>query len=395
MKRACLIYGLLTVLAVAIGLLTAVEVQWTELVERDGSQKMIQASRLAREWFLRVDEMKQAKGIAGEGDKHAVYQAMIGDDYTPMTTTLGSLEAKEIAANPDFAAVLVRLLTEAGIDSTGTVGVTLSGSFPSLAVCALAAMQTIGTDAVILSSLGSSTFGANQEYATWLDMEHWLAVYGGCRYTSRLVTLGAENDNGGGLIEEGIDWMQAACERNGVSLYVPETLEESINTKMAILDDADVDLLINIGGNQASLGPGPQALLIPNGLQTTYWPVVDSGLGIVNRLAQRQIPFIHLLGVKDLASQYGIPFGTPASSAPAVDVYMIRRVSIPAVVTSIGIILLMLVILHRVLHELTVHPSEPISEIPFFKKYCTIKGNNIMNYLPTKKHGFHDGRSNV
>ncbi len=57
MKRACLIYGLLTVLAVAIGLLTAVEVHWTELVERDCSQKMIQASRLAREWFLRADEM--------------------------------------------------------------------------------------------------------------------------------------------------------------------------------------------------------------------------------------------------------------------------------------------------------------------------------------------------
>ena len=217
-------------------------------------------------------------------------------------------------------------------------------------------------------------------------MERWLEIYGGCRYSSRLVTFGAENDNGGGLMGEGVDWMLAAAERNGVTLYVPETLEESIDTKVAVLDEAEIDLLINIGGNQASLGAG---------LQTAYRPAVDSGLGIVNRFAQRQIPFIHLLGVRDLAARYGIPYGGPASTARAVDVYMIRRVSTPAVVTAIAIIFMMLVILHRIVRELAEHPSETISEIPFFKKYCTIKGNNIMNYLPTKKHGFHDGRSNV
>ena len=39
---------------------------------------------------------------------------MIGDEYTPITTSLGSEEAKRTTANPDMAALLVQMLTEPG-----------------------------------------------------------------------------------------------------------------------------------------------------------------------------------------------------------------------------------------------------------------------------------------
>lgn len=54
---------------------------------------------------------------------------MIGDEYTPITTSLGSEEAKRTTANPDMAALLVQMLTEAGVKSGDTIGAGLFG-FP-------------------------------------------------------------------------------------------------------------------------------------------------------------------------------------------------------------------------------------------------------------------------
>lgn len=47
---------------------------------------------------------------------------MIGEEYTDITTTLGSIEAKRTAADPDMAALLVRMFSEAGLRSGDRVG---------------------------------------------------------------------------------------------------------------------------------------------------------------------------------------------------------------------------------------------------------------------------------
>ncbi len=280
--------------------------QGKETAKRDEYPEMEKASQLAASWFDLIAELKKSRQIRPDNHSIVRYRALIGDDFSLITTTLGSLEAKEIAANPVFAGLIVRLLKKAEIDSASTVALSLTGSFPSLAIGALAALQTLGVNTFVLSSLGASCYGANQPLATWIDMETWLRKHGNLRFKTNLLTLGAENDNGGGLAEEGRQLLIQAAERNNMPLFIPKNLQTAIEYKTRFLSEKKIQLLINIGGNQAILGSCAHAPVIPTGLHRNWTPCADKKRGVLARLAQNKIPFIHLLNIKELALRYGI-----------------------------------------------------------------------------------------
>ena len=170
-----------------------------------GVKEMREAVELTKEWFTVIDNMKREKSIISDAHSNVPYNYLIGDEWSEITTSLGSLEAKETATNPDFAALIVKLVQDVGIEKGERVGVIFSGSFPSLAITVLAALQTMEIDAFVMSSLGSSTYGANQPAATWIDMEGRLIRDSGMQYSSALVTMGAEGDAGLDLEQEGIN----------------------------------------------------------------------------------------------------------------------------------------------------------------------------------------------
>ncbi len=269
-------------------------------------ESMKEAVELTKSWFSVIDGLKREKGVSSDAFSNVPYNYMIGNEWSEITTTLGSLEAKEIATNPDFSALVVSLLHEAKIKKGDCVGVVLSGSFPSLAVSVFAALQTMEIDAVVMSSLGSSTYGANQPEVTWIDMESRLNRDGGMIYKSSLVSIGAEEDSGKGLSEEGIIKIKNAASRNNVRLYIPATLLESIEKRIEIFKEEEIDLLINIGGNQAALGACSHSSGIPNGLNTKIDGCYDENRGLIVRMNESGVPFINMLDIKNLASQYGI-----------------------------------------------------------------------------------------
>jgi poly-gamma-glutamate system protein len=269
-------------------------------------EEMKEASNLAQQWFDIIKEVKDKKQIVSDAHSNVPNSALIGDDWSEITTTLGSLEAKETSTNPDFAALVVRWLHEATIKQGDKVGVVLSGSFPSISISVMAALQTMKIDAVVTSSLGASTFGANQEAATWIDMEHWLELYGGLSFHSELVSMGAGQDNGNGLTENGKSLLRLAAERNHIELYEPANIIESIEKKKTIFIDNEISLLINIGGNMTSLGACSHSLSIPNGLNYTMTACQDEDRGVIVSLNELGIPFIQFLNIKELAGKYGI-----------------------------------------------------------------------------------------
>ncbi len=295
-------------LVAAIGF-TLTETLWKKCEQRHDASTMRLAAGLAREWFERVGSEKEKRGIVTDAKTGTRYSYMLGDDWSSITTTLGALEAKEIAADPDFAALVAMWLGEAGLDSTDRVGVMLSGSFPSLAISTFAALRTLGMDAVVVSSLGSSCYGANQPRATWIDIESWLAEDPDFGFRSSMVTMGAEGDAGGGLSDEGIEVMRSAAVRNGVKLYLPESLEESIAAKTELFERREVSLVINIGGNQASMGGCPHSTVIPNGFNRSLSVCGHRDRGVISRLADKGMPYIHLLNIRDLANRYRISSG--------------------------------------------------------------------------------------
>jgi poly-gamma-glutamate system protein len=298
-----------TLLAVFVLALVAYFVvdRWCIVYEdREDIPQMQQASALAERWFHIVAVKKQEIGIY-QRKNHTEYDALLGEEYSDITTTLGSVEAKTSAANPLFAAVLVRMLDDAGIDSTKTIGITLSGSFPSLSIATLAAVQTVGAKAVIFSSLGASSYGANQPKATWIDIEHWLREQGGLKLKSKYVTYGGECDTGGGISDEGRAMLKQAVARNHANLFVPSSFDDAIDKRTTVFRENHIRLLINIGGNQTSLGSCSHSTTIPNGYHQILRSCMDHDRGILVRMSEYGVPVIHLLYIKDLASKYGLP----------------------------------------------------------------------------------------
>jgi poly-gamma-glutamate system protein len=261
---------------------------------------------LTKKWFSVIEQLKKEKGIISDAMSNIPYKYMMGNEWSEITTTMGSLDAKETSANPDFSALIIRLLHESKIKKGDKVGVVLSGSFPSLAISVLAALQTMEVEAVVMSSIGASTYGANQPEATWVDMESVLIESAGLRYRSKLVTIGAGEDSGTGLSDEGLIKIRMAAERNKINLYIPASLKESIDKRVNIFNEEKISILINIGGNQTALGNCPHSTLIPNGLHTGINKCSDENRGLIARMNELGVPYINLLDIKDLASQYGM-----------------------------------------------------------------------------------------
>jgi poly-gamma-glutamate system protein len=301
---------------------------------------MNESVELTKKWYSVIEQVKKEKGITSDALSNIPYRFMIGDEWSEITTTLGSLEAKEISTNPDFSALIVRLLHEAGITKDNKVGVILSGSFPSLAVSVLAALQTMEIDATVMSSVGASTYGANQPEATWIDMETELRDLGGLRYKSTLVSIGAENDSGAGLSEEGLTKIRNAASRNNIKLFIPGSLKESIEKRVQIYKDQKISILINIGGNQTALGDCPHSLSIPNGLHIESKSCSDENRGLIMRMSELGVPFINMLSIKDLAGQYGIDVSPGISYSRSSYLYSETKTNKPVlgIVLAIGLI---------------------------------------------------------
>lgn len=309
-------------------------------------ETMTESVELTRRMFKVVEGLKSERNIVSDARSTVPYSFMIGDEWTEITTTLGSLEAKEISTNPDFSALVVRLLHEAGISRGDKVGIVLSGSFPSLAISALSAIQTMGVEAFVMSSPGASTYGANQPDATWSDMESALKREG-LHFNTVLVSIGAGDDAGKGLSEEGLAIIRNVAYRNKIDLYIPVTLKESIDRRVEIFTKEDISLLINIGGNETALGGCSHSLGIPNGLHSKLSVCNDDNRGLIARMNELGVPFINMLDVKDLASRYGIDVSPGTNYSEATGLYNTTTTNKPALGAILMLCLLPILLLRK------------------------------------------------
>jgi hypothetical protein len=106
--------------------------------------------------------------------------------------------------------------------------------------------------------------------------------------------------------------MLDAMQRNGVRVMQAETLLDAVKQRVALYDDAartrkrPIRLYVNVGGGLASLGGTQNARLIPAGLNQRLTARNYPNRGVINILAERGIPILHLLEVEKLAREFGI-----------------------------------------------------------------------------------------
>ena len=307
-------------------------------------EKCIRAVELTKKWFKIIENEKEKLGIKNNFPQ-LKYGALIGDEYTEFTTTLGSIEAKELSTNPNFAGVILEKLVSLDVGPDSKIGLTISGSFPSLAISVLAAAQVIGCKVVLISSVGASMFGANQLDATWLDYERWLREKGEMNYRSSIVTFGGEGDNGEGMLEEGRNAIIASARKNDIEFYQPKNLLESITHKTKILLEENINVFINIGGNQASVGNCLDNTKIPNGLLVKYLSCCHIERGIISRIGERNISTINILNIKNLYAKFGLPTVVTNSSTIESHLFSKKRINYVAyffvLLGNIGLIVLL------------------------------------------------------
>jgi poly-gamma-glutamate system protein len=294
---------------IALLALLLVESQKTN-VRRQWYKEKLQASKLSKEAADSIKEFRLQKGIFIDAVNDPNKTALIGQDITPITTDRGYIEAKLTSINPNFAAVVVDMLKEADLNENDAVAVAFTGSFPGLNIAVHSAIQSLRLKPVIITSVGASNWGANDPYFTWLDMERLLYDKKIFKHKSIAASIGGGQDRGRGLSPEGRNLIQKAIERNGIEFINEDYLENSIEKRLAIYNrhsKTPIKLFINVGGGISSVGATENYPFIPSGfsqpLALKNFPV----RGVLVRMSEQNIPFIHLLNITQLADKYGLP----------------------------------------------------------------------------------------
>jgi poly-gamma-glutamate system protein len=275
--------------------------------------QMVEAARRMKIAMRSLYFHKMANGLEVDSlDPN--HTGLIGVEYSTITSTPGYLKAKRSVANPDFAAYVVRELVDHGITSDDTVLVTMTGSMPGGNLAVLLALETLGIPSVRIASLGASSYGANQEHFTWLDMEDVLYLEHKLEHRSDYVTLGATGDVGGGLPEGGKWSLRHTAERLGYDVVESKSLRRQSRLRRQLRGSPEkYSLLINIGGNHAMLGKGPEGRELPGGwndprdLKSEFSDTDDLN-GIMFNFLQDGIPVLNILHIEDIAKSAGIPF---------------------------------------------------------------------------------------
>lgn len=240
---------------------------------------------------------------------------LIGVEWSPVTTTLGSLEAKRTSTDPRWSLAFLDWYRSVGLEKGDSIAVLASGSFPGFILSALLAAEHMDLEVLLLLSLGASSWGANiPELPVTVILE--ILRHGGFLQTAPVaLTLGGAGELAKDLSPEGRRILMDAAGEAKAPLLTGTSFQELLENKWRILAAASPKAIVQIGGSQANLGTEPSVLELKPGI---LWPEAGAraGNGMIARSLESGIPVIHILDVRSLARKTGIPYDGKPEKAP-------------------------------------------------------------------------------
>ncbi len=281
---------------------------------RDVAARARLADATMRRAAAAIREARRAEGVPSEGDDGSVMSALLGAELTPLTTTLGNLEAKRIATRPSWASALTLRLHQQGLRAGDVVAAGFSGSFPGLDLALVVACQSLDLRLIAISSVTASSWGANQPGFTWPEMEARLVKAGIIRPASAAVTTGGAEDRAADLEPdaraEANRIASAVGDELGVPVLRPANFEHAVVLHLNLYTRSaagrPIGLYANVGGAEASLGRSANVLRLRNGFLPGVAFDFSPDRGVLARFAERGVPVLTLLNVRDLALRWGI-----------------------------------------------------------------------------------------
>ena len=336
--------ALLLIAMISIAGLLMVE-RWKVKEEQPYFEEKIKAANLAADAFalVRAERVKQGPPIDPVNDPAET--GIIGLPMSPVTSVLGHLSSKQTSTNPNFAAVLIEMLKEAGVEQGDVVAVGVSGSFPALNICTYAALEALGATPLVISSASASQWGANVPQLMWPDMERLFREERVGEDGKKLpplfniksiaASIGGNDDQGEGLTEDGLKLVTASIERNGIpqlrvelppnvnNLPPVEQAQAEMQANIAWRMDKYRDkakgrpiaAYVNVGGGTVSVGKDVGKKMFKSGLNMRPPRDVREIDGVMARFSNEGVPVIHMIRINTLANRFGLPLEPVAAPA--------------------------------------------------------------------------------
>lgn len=291
---------------------------------RDNGLKL-QAAELALRSMKAIKQERLERKLPIDPISDPTESGMVGMDISPVTSIKGKLSAKQTSVNPNFAAVIVEYLQQAGVREGDCVAVGWTGSFPAINVSVAAALETMKVRPVCVASAASSQWGANLPSFLWLDMERILVDRKLISFRSVAASLGGVADRAKGMTDSAHQTFHAAIDRHKLAFIEVKSRADSIEKRMKIYRECaagrPIKAYINVGGGTVSVGQ--------NLADNAYLPGLNRSLpkqtlrtdSVMKQFLTDGVPVIHLTQIEELAGQFGLairPTELPAVGEGAV-----------------------------------------------------------------------------
>lgn len=298
------------VMLLAVGGVFAVE-EFTVVEKQSHYEEKIEAARRTRRAFEAIRSARIAQGTRFDAEADVAQTGMLGTLMSPVTTNSGHLASKQVSVNPNYGALVLHYLKRLDIEKGDVVAVGFSGSFPAINVAVIAAIETIGAEPLIISSVSASQWGANDPAMMWPDMESVLVDRGVFQTRSVAISRGGIEDKALGLTKEGKALIDAAMTRSGARQIRVGNYAASVEERMKIYEEKaggrPIKAYVNVGGGTSSVGTRIGKRLFNPGINRSA-PLGASEIdSVMTRFVLRGVPVVHLIKIAQLADRYGFP----------------------------------------------------------------------------------------
>ena len=298
----------------AVAMLSLVGLAWVfhaPLAPDDAQQlRKWTAARQAAAMFASVKDERVRRGLPIESGFDPAETGLVGNAMSLVTSRPSDLRSKQTSINPNFAAAIVDMLSDAGVQPGDTVAIGWTGSFPAFNICVGAALDSLEVRPLIIASATASQYGANQPEWMWLDMERHLHDKGLMSGRSSATTIGGGADRGLGMSAEAIEHVRQVASRNGVPLLPAARRAEAVAERLAhyrqLAAGRPIKAYINVGGGVASTGGEQGKHLFRAGLNSPESVAAEIDC-VMAQFAREGVPVIHLNQAKELAASLGFP----------------------------------------------------------------------------------------
>jgi len=279
--------------------------------KRDAGNQQIEATRLMNESLLVIETHARKHNLIAAKDIDPWQTGLIGPEWSEITTTVGHPEAKRTTLNPAWAQLMVKLMREAGVKGGDTIALGCSGSFPALMIAALSAARAMQLHTRTIVSVGSSSFGASNPQFTILDIYAILYEEGLVTEPLAGCSPGGDEDLGSGFDPAVRDELINRLNDSGIRVILEPHLPDNVQKRMKIYEGdrpGSVKLFVSTGGSLPNLGSSAMALTLRPGLIRKARMPDPLQRGMTHTFIDREVPVIHLLNIRQLASRYDIPW---------------------------------------------------------------------------------------